>query len=141
MHDGFELPDQPWDLAARHLVCVGLVANDADAADALAALARGAGLAVHVALEGAAKHRFLDDLHRAAAPSGGDPAGGAAPLDPGDERLLAALAAGLTVTAAAEHLHLSRRTANRRLEAIRAALGVTTTAEAVSRWSERRARR
>lgn len=48
--------------------------------------------------------------------------------------LLDAVAAGETVTAAVSRLHISRRTANRRLAEARRILGVRTTAEAVARW-------
>jgi DNA-binding CsgD family transcriptional regulator len=46
--------------------------------------------------------------------------------------LLAALAAGLSVAAAAERLSISRRTAQRRLREARGILGVRTAAEAVA---------
>jgi len=46
--------------------------------------------------------------------------------------LLAALAGGLSVAAAAERLCISRRTAERRLSEARRVLGVRTTAEAVA---------
>ena len=49
--------------------------------------------------------------------------------------LLAALSGGATVTEAALALFVSRRTANRRLAEARYLLGVTTNAEAVTRWS------
>jgi DNA-binding CsgD family transcriptional regulator len=45
--------------------------------------------------------------------------------------LLALLADGQTLGAAARSLHLSRRTADRRLAGARAKLGVASTAEAV----------
>jgi DNA-binding CsgD family transcriptional regulator len=48
--------------------------------------------------------------------------------------LLAALARGLPVTAAAREGHMSLRTAHRRLSDARHALGAATTAEAVARW-------
>ena len=138
-HDGFELPAEPWDLARRRLVCVGLVDSDAAVGAALTALARGAGLVVAVTVEGSARHRFLEDLHKVAAPepyAAPPPRDGPA-LRPAHEQLLAALAAGTTVTAAAEQLHVSRRTANRLLAEVRDAFGVDTTAAAVSRWRGR----
>lgn len=48
-----------------------------------------------------------------------------------DRRLLELLADGLSVGQAAQELGFSRRTADRRLRAIRARLGVATTVEAV----------
>jgi DNA-binding CsgD family transcriptional regulator len=50
-------------------------------------------------------------------------------------QLLRLLADGLSVAEAAAFLHLSRRTAERRLAEARAVLGVATTAEAVLRAS------
>ena len=54
-------------------------------------------------------------------------------LDEEQRRLLGLLARGLSVPAAARRLHLSPRTAERRLAEARAALGATTNAEAVLR--------
>jgi DNA-binding CsgD family transcriptional regulator len=54
------------------------------------------------------------------------------PLRDHHRRLLAALAAGETVAAAAEGMSISRRTAARRLSEARSLLGVNTTAEAVA---------
>jgi DNA-binding CsgD family transcriptional regulator len=54
-------------------------------------------------------------------------------LDEGRRRLLALLARGLSVREAAGRLHLSPRTAERRLAEARAAPGATTNAEAVLR--------
>ena len=52
-------------------------------------------------------------------------------LDEQQRRLLNLLAEGFSVAAAARRLYLSRRTADRRLAAARAALGVRSNAEAV----------
>jgi DNA-binding NarL/FixJ family response regulator len=54
-------------------------------------------------------------------------------LDEEQQQLLSLLAEGLTVREAATRLHLSRRTAERRLAEARAALGAATNAEAVLR--------
>lgn len=54
-------------------------------------------------------------------------------LDEEQRRLLALLACGLSVPETARRLHLSRRTAERRLAEARAALGAATNAEAVLR--------
>jgi DNA-binding CsgD family transcriptional regulator len=53
-------------------------------------------------------------------------------LDEQHRLLLAALAGGRSVAAAAERLCMSRRTAERRLSEARRVLGVSTTAEAVA---------
>jgi DNA-binding CsgD family transcriptional regulator len=57
-------------------------------------------------------------------------------LDDGHRRLLELLGLGLSVGEAASQLHLSRRTAERRLAEARAALGAATNAEAVVRLRE-----
>jgi DNA-binding NarL/FixJ family response regulator len=54
-------------------------------------------------------------------------------LDDGQRRLLELLGLGLSVGEAASQLHLSRRTAERRLAEARVALGAATNAEAVAR--------
>jgi DNA-binding CsgD family transcriptional regulator len=61
------------------------------------------------------------------ATDGADP-----PLGPEQRRLVGLLASGATVEEAARKLHLSRRTAQRRLAEIRRRLGVPTTAAAVA---------
>jgi DNA-binding NarL/FixJ family response regulator len=53
-------------------------------------------------------------------------------LEPEQRRLVSLLASGKTVDEAARTLHLSRRTAQRRLADIRNRLGVPTTAAAVA---------
>jgi DNA-binding NarL/FixJ family response regulator len=52
-----------------------------------------------------------------------------------EHEILAALAAGESGEEARQRLGFSRRTLSRRLATIRSVLGVSTTAEAVSRWS------
>jgi DNA-binding NarL/FixJ family response regulator len=54
-------------------------------------------------------------------------------LDDAQRQLLRLLGCGLSVAEAAERLHLSARTAERRLAEARATLGATTNAEAVIR--------
>lgn len=132
--DGFDLPDAPWDLAPRRWLCVGSVSDATEAEAAIQALSRGVGLAIVLGLTGELRLRTLEDLHRL-----GDLAPGAGAdqpvLDPDHRALLDALAQGMTVTGAARSLHVSRRTANRRLAEARELLGVTSTAEAISRWT------
>lgn len=125
----------PWDLTAPPTLCIGIV-DDATLGPALELVQRGAALAVEVALRGAARHRFLEDLHKLGARVTTDPADlhlGPA-LPPLQQQLLDALADGATVTAAAEAAHVSRRTANRALAAARSQLGVATNAAAIRRW-------
>ena len=64
-----------------------------------------------------------------------DDTGDPGSLHPEDAALLAALADGDSVDAAARRVGLSLRTAHRRLRAARAALGVRTNAAAVARFS------
>jgi DNA-binding NarL/FixJ family response regulator len=136
VHQGFDLPDDPWDVSARRLLCVGIVADDASARAAIAAVARGAGLALRITHRGSGRHRFLEDLHKVAAPVPYEPSRPASTdgLDALQRSLLDALAHGVTVTAAAQDLHVSRRTANRLLADARAKLTVDSNAAAVRAW-------
>jgi DNA-binding NarL/FixJ family response regulator len=116
--------------ANPRLACVGVVRHKADARAALLAALKGAAIVVVIpeAAEGTAT--FVDDLARirpveirTERPSG----------QPGvqERDLLRLLADGRTVREAARALHLSLRSAHRRLSRARAALGARTTAEAV----------
>lgn len=135
VQEGFEVPHQPWDLTRRHLICHGSVADESDVTAAVTVLARGVGLAVHLAVVGDLRFRALEDLHQLG-DFGAPATGGGDELDVEQRRLIAALVDGATVTDAARQLNMSRRTASRRLFEIRTALGVTSTAEAISRWAE-----
>jgi DNA-binding CsgD family transcriptional regulator len=74
-------------------------------------------------------------LHAIALAASADPLlpapGTCAVLDPEQRRLVDLLARGVPLSRAAASLYLSRRSADRRLAAVRRALGVETTAEAV----------
>jgi DNA-binding NarL/FixJ family response regulator len=114
------------------IVCTGVVRDAGDAAEALLAAVAGAGLVVHAQAERDVIDRFVDDLrrfgpvdHRTAEPDPGPD------LSTDERQLLDCLAEGKTLGEAAAALHLSRRTADRRLAAARDKLGTTTTAEAV----------
>lgn len=135
-HLGFDLPEQPWDLRSARVACIGTVGDEASARAAMAALARGAGLAVRVAIGGSGRHRFLEDLHKVSQPVPYEPApsSGVDGLAPLQHELLGALSRGATVTAAAAELHVSRRTANRLLADARARLDADSNAAAVRRW-------
>lgn len=131
--DGFDLPATPWDLADRRWLCVGAIGDEREAGRAIEALSRGVGLAVVLRVTGDLRHRTLEDLHHLGIVTRGSAAGGVAGrLDAEDLGLLRLLAGGRTVAAAAEAVHISRRTANRRLAQVRARLGVETNAEAIS---------
>ena len=126
------------------LVCVGTVRSPADAAAAVMCAVGGARLVVAADADRDVIDSLCDDLrhlgqldHRL-----GEEAG----LDLPDEhrQLLALLLGGSTLGQAAQTLHISRRTADRRLAAARALLGAQTTSEAVaaaSRLGVRPARR
>lgn len=132
VRDGLELPERSWDVSGLRLVCRLAIQSAGDAEAALLAAARGAGLVVAVADE-AHRERLFADLERLGAVRlwhrPGDPL---AALDAEQRRLLELLAAGSTLGEAAQALSYSRRTVNRRLAAIRNALGVRTTAEALA---------
>ena len=143
---GFMLPDQPWDLTDRRWICEGVI-DDVDAAQAaIVAVARGVGLSIVVTLAAGARQRFLEDLHKMTGivdivvSNDDDDAATTSSIGELHGRLLDALAAGATVTAAAAQLNVSRRTANRLLAEARDVLGAQTTAAAVSRWAEARPR-
>lgn len=137
---GFELTAEPWDLRSECLMCVGTVEDEDDARAAMTVAARGGGLALRITLRGSARHRFLEDLHKVSQPVPYEPptTGVATHLSTSQQELLAALAAGSTVTAAADALHVSRRTANRLLADARSQLGAETNVGAVHRWISER---
>lgn len=116
-------------------ICAGAVEDEFDAAEALLAAIGGAGVVIEARADREVIDRLLDDLRRLGAVDHrlGEPE---TPLLTADEReLLTLLVGGATLGAAAETLHLSRRTADRRLAAARAKLGAQTTAEAVLAFS------
>lgn len=113
------------------VVCAGVVEDAFGAAEALLAAVAGAGLLVDARAGRDVVDRLVDDLRRLGSVDHrtNEPA---APLLTREEReLIALLANGATVSEAARTLHLSRRTADRRLASARAKLGVATTAEAI----------
>jgi DNA-binding NarL/FixJ family response regulator len=121
-----------WGARGYRVVCCGPVATDEDAAAAVLAAVEGSGVLALARARRELIDRLLDDLRRLGAVEHrtADRAVGP-PLDQTQRRLLELLAEGLPLGTAAQTLHISRRTADRRLAAIRAAYGVTTTAEAL----------
>jgi DNA-binding NarL/FixJ family response regulator len=121
------------------VVCTSAVRDAADAAEALLAAVAGAGLVVHAQAERDVIDRLVDDLRRF-----GPVEHRTGEHEPGlgltaDERgLLGRLGEGKTLGEAAADLHLSRRSADRRLASARTKLGVATTAEAVVEYVSRR---
>ena len=114
------------------VVCTGTVRDAVDASVALLAAVAGAGLVVYAQAEREVIDRLVDDLrrfgpvdHRTGEPDT-EP-----DLTADERRLLDLLVEGKTLGDAANELHLSRRSADRRLASARAKLAVATTAEAV----------
>jgi DNA-binding NarL/FixJ family response regulator len=116
------------------VVCAGVVAEATDASDAVLAALEGAGVIAAARADRETIDRLCDDLRRLGIV---DHRTADRPVPPeltGDETaLLALLREGSSLGEAARRLHLSRRTADRRLAAARAKLGVATTAEALAR--------
>lgn len=113
-------------------VCTGAITGHEDAAAALLAVVAGAGLVADVDASDELIDRLCDDLRRFGRVDVLTPASPRRPaLTRLQRQLLAALADGRTLGAAAQELGLSRRTADRRLAEARAVLGVETTAEAI----------
>ncbi|MFD0559372.1 hypothetical protein FB566_0009 [Stackebrandtia endophytica] len=142
---GFAITDPGWDVSAGKVVRYGRVPDVDTAALAVLAAARGAGVVCVCDPASQAGLVLSADLGRIG-PVGVDPVEQApkqrpaAELPVTDEQaaLLARLADGETIAAAAEAEFLSLRTANRRIAAARKALGVATTREAVLAFMKRR---
>lgn len=121
-----------WHAMDDAAVRAGPVRDEGDAAEALLTAVGGAGVVVHALADREVIDRLVDDLRRLGPVDHRTDEPAAGPGLTVDERLLLdALANGTTLGEAAAELHLSRRTADRRLAAAREKLGVATTAEAV----------
>lgn len=123
-----------WLAPRGRVTCHGAVASDADAVLALRAAVGGAGLVVVARTTRSTIDRLVDDLRRfgevehVTADVPPPPA-----VDEQQRRLLGLLAEGWTLGEAAAELGLARRTADRRLDAARRALGAERTADALAR--------
>jgi DNA-binding CsgD family transcriptional regulator len=124
---GWQLPDEPWDLARRHIACAGRITTRTDLEDALLAAARGASLVVEGPVPAELSAPLVEDLRRLGVVEHRCSDG----LDVEQRRILTLLGEGFSVREAADQLFISRRTADRRLAAARAELGVGTNNEAV----------
>ena len=133
VRDGFEIPDDAWAVAPS-TVCVGVVATEADEVAALLAALRGASLLISIVDE-RSRSRFIADLTHLGPVRRLTDAGELRTLHAEDAALLAALAEGDSIDAAARRVGLSRRTAHRRLARARGVLGVRSNAAAVARFS------
>jgi DNA-binding CsgD family transcriptional regulator len=123
------------DPAPPGAVRLGGVADAADAAKAVLAAVQGVDLVIVATAPREVIDQLCDDLRRLgrldhrvgpAAPSAP-----AVALGPDERALLGRLIGGASLGEAARALHLSRRTADRRLAAARRALGAATTSEAL----------
>jgi DNA-binding NarL/FixJ family response regulator len=132
VRDGFLLHEQAWSVSGMRPVCQGAVATADDAAAALLAAARGAGILAAVS-DRDTQARLFEDLGRIGPVQlrRRESNDRAARLTPEHRELLELLAGGASLNDAARMLNYSVRTVERRLAAARAALGVTTTAEAL----------
>ncbi len=111
------------------------VRDEASAADALQLALRGENLLLHAVAPRLVLDRLYEDLRRVGTVvvrTGPLPISPTARLDPDERALLELISEGRGIADAARHLHLSLRTANRRLTAARRTLGVATTIEAVA---------
>jgi DNA-binding CsgD family transcriptional regulator len=131
---GWPTPGSGLPGAIPRLAWFGSVYTEEDAQAALLVAVGGAGVVAHLSAGRELFERFFEDLSRC-----GDveyrPAGqrGEGSLTHEQRQLLERIADGASLGAAANELHISRRTADRRLAAARQALGVRTTAEAVAK--------
>jgi DNA-binding CsgD family transcriptional regulator len=119
--------------ATGRVVCHGRVTTDADAAAVVLAALAGYGLMVEVPAGGDVVMRLVDDLrhlgpvvHRVAEPAHRPV------LHAQGRALLKLLAEGVTLGEASAQVGIARRTADRRLSAVRRELGATRTTEAIA---------
>lgn len=116
-------------LAGQGLVYAGEVVDEQHAQQAVLAALRGADLLLACTADDAVVDGLVEDLQRlGTVVFEAEPR---AALPPDQLELLRRLNAGDSLGNAASQMHLSRRTADRRLALARAALGVRTTAEAL----------
>lgn len=128
----WRLPEHEWSVTDARVVCCGPVATFDDVSAALLAAVRGAGVVARIEPGAEPAHRLREELSSLGpieerAREHGD----VTELTPEQIELCRLLGRGLSLTDAATLLHLSRRTAFRRLADVREALNVETTREAV----------
>ena len=115
------------------VVRAGVVTCEEEAASVVLAAVRGHGVIAFSSASRSVTDRLLDDLGRLGAVTHVvEEDVVETPLLTAEERaLLALLSEGLSLGAAARRLHVSRRTADRRLSSARRSLRVTSTSEAL----------
>lgn len=109
------------------------VTDEASAAAALRLAMSGAPLVIHATAPRNILDALYDDLRRLTRVEIRTTAGSGDHLTVDEHEILALLATGLTLNQAAARLHLSQRTAERRLASARVRLGAATTVEAIAR--------
>jgi hypothetical protein len=120
-----------WDWqGAPGRLCVGTVATGTDGAHVVAAALAGADVVVDCRMDRDDADLMCDDLRRLGALDHRIIEQGVVVLDVDQRALLTRIAAGRSVGQAATATHLSRRTADRRLAAVRRALSADSTLEA-----------
>lgn len=128
--DGLALAPDPWTVAGT--VCIGRIDRPDDVADALEATRRGADVLADV--DPSMRDLLLDEMWRA----GLEPWVAVEEPVPEWGLLLDELAGGASIAEAARRCHMSQRSAFRRLEQARVALGTPTTTGAVALWIARK---
>ena len=136
LRKGWDPPSRRFDARSGRVVCVGPVGSEEEMAAAVLVAAHGGGVLALVRADASIAARLYEDLSRIGPVEIRQGNGGPA-LDAEQARLLELLADGLNLDRAAAALGYSRRTASRRLAAARTTLGVSTTAEALTRRRSR----
>lgn len=123
-----------WDAAGPGTAYAGQVADEQAAQQAVLAALAGARLVVAATAPREVIDRLCDDLRRLGTLDHrvGDPMAGSRGLGNAELALLQRLLRGDSLGEAARALHISRRTADRRLASARLALEAATTAEALA---------
>lgn len=130
-----------WRAAGPGVVCTGVVEDESGAEGAVLAALAGAQIVATAVAPRDVIDRMCDDLRRLGPLDHRVVEAAARPALAADESaLVERLLAGDSLGEAAAALHLSRRTADRRLASARRATGVTTTAELLAAVARSRSR-
>ena len=124
--DGWSLAGQPWDLSSSGIVARGSLDDTIVESELIDVVVRGAGAIVGIDVRRGAGARLIDALRRAA-PVLDWRSCPFMTLDAEQIQLLHALASGRSARAAARDVHVSERTAHRRIADARIALDAPST--------------
>jgi DNA-binding CsgD family transcriptional regulator len=128
----WRLSEREWNVSDGRVVCCASIMTFDDVSDALLAAVRGAGLVARVNLTSEPGQRMREELRTLGPIDERERQhGDVTELSPEQIELCRLLGSGLSLADSAAFLHLSRRTAFRRLADVRTALNVSTTREAV----------